>query len=67
MLSISHDAGHTWGVERWTSAGKIGEYRTRARWRRLGRTRDTVFRVRITDPIKVVLLGAALLAERGTA
>lgn len=65
MLSISHDGGHTWGVERWTSAGAIGAYRTRARWRRLGRTRDTVFKIRITDPVKVVLLGAALLAERG--
>lgn len=67
MLQISHDGGHTWGVERWTSAGKIGEYKTRARWRRLGRTRDTVFRVRITDPVKTVFLGAALIAERGTA
>ena len=67
MLAISHDGGHTWGVERWTSAGKIGEYRHRARWRRLGRTRDTVFKIRITDPVKVVLLGAALIAERGSA
>jgi len=65
MLSISHDGGHTWGVERWTSAGKIGEYRARARWRRLGRTRDTVFKIRMTDPVKTVFLGAALMAERG--
>lgn len=65
MLQISHDGGHTWGVERWAPAGKAGEYRTRARWRRLGRTRDTVFKIRVTDPVKVVLLGAALIAERG--
>lgn len=67
MLQISHDGGHTWGVERWASAGKIGKYLARVRWRRLGRTRDSVFKIRVTDPVKVVLLGAALLAERGTA
>lgn len=67
MLQISQDGGHTFGVERWASAGAIGAYRTRARWRRLGRTRDTVLKIRMTDPVKTIFLGAALIAERGNA
>lgn len=67
MLSLSKDAGKTWGVERWKSLGKIGEYKTRVCWRRLGVTRDTVFRLRVTDPVKAVFLGAALDAAPGTA
>jgi hypothetical protein len=29
-------------------------------WKRLGRSRDFVFRFRVTDPVKVVIIGAAL-------
>jgi Phage stabilisation protein len=67
MLSLSRDGGHSFSTERWTSAGKIGQYRHRARWRRLGRARDAVLRVRISDPVKVVFLGASLMVEPGTA
>lgn len=58
MLQYSVDNGHTWSEEIWTSAGAIGTYSTRAEWWRLGRARDMVFRVRISDPIKVVITGA---------
>lgn len=60
MLDWSDDGGHTWSNEVWASVGKIGEYRTRLRWRRLGRSRDRVFRVTITDPVKVVIVGATV-------
>lgn len=60
MLQWSDDGGHTWSNEYWVSIGKIGEYRTRARWRRLGKSRDRVFRVTITDPVKVVMVGASV-------
>lgn len=58
MLQISKDGGHTWGAERWVSMGKIGQYTRRARWSRLGQARNWTFRLRISDPVKRVLLGA---------
>jgi hypothetical protein len=66
MLSLSRDSGHSFSTERWTSAGKIGQYRHRARWRRCGRARDLVIKVRITDPIPVNLIRASADYERGT-
>ncbi len=63
MLQISRDGGHTWGRELWTTWGKIGEYGRRAEWRRLGQSRDWLFKVRITDPVKTVLIGAFVEAE----
>lgn len=58
MLQWSDDGGHTWSNEHWASMGAIGEYKTRVRWRRLGRSRDRVFKVTITDPVKVTIIGA---------
>ena len=66
MMSISRDGGHSFGTERWTSAGKVGQYRHRARWRRCGRARDMVVKVRITDPIEVNLIRASADYETGT-
>jgi len=60
MLDWSDDGGHTWSNEHWASMGKIGEYDRRAVWRRLGQSRERVYRVTITDPIKVVMIGAQL-------
>lgn len=58
MLRISKDGGYTWGNEHWTTAGGIGAFRTRAIFRMLGQSRDWVFKIRITDPVKANLLGA---------
>ncbi len=60
MMQYSDDGGHTWSSERWTSLGNIGKYRTRAIWRRLGRSRERVYRVLVSDPVKVVMIGAKL-------
>jgi len=38
-----------------TSLGKTGEFLMRAKWRRLGRSRDAVFHIRISSAIKVVI------------
>ena len=65
MLQVSKDGGHTYGAERWNSAGKMGAYRHRAKWDRVGQGRDLVFRVRGTDPVKIMILGASLEAETG--
>jgi hypothetical protein len=60
MLQISRDNGRTWGNQRWASMGKIGKYQTRVIWRRCGTARDFVFKIRMTDPVKFALSGAAL-------
>lgn len=63
MLQYSDDGGHTWSSERWTSIGKVGEYKDRASWRSLGRARERVYRVRITDPVSVIIMGGRVIAE----
>lgn len=65
MLQYSDDGGHTWSNEIWTSLGSIGETTYRAIWRRLGQGRNRVFRVTVTDPVEVIMIGAELDAESG--
>ena len=60
MLQFSDDGGHSWSNEKWTSVGAIGQTKFRAIWRRLGRSRDKIFKIRITDPVKTVWIGATL-------
>ena len=65
MLQVSKDNGHTWGNEMWETLGAIGAHLTRVVWRRLGSARDWVFKIRITDPVKVVITGASIDARPG--
>lgn len=58
LLSWSDDGGRTWSNEYPASMGRQGEYRTRAEWRRLGQSRARAYRLRITDPVRVAILGA---------
>ncbi len=58
MLQISNDGGNTYGSEHWRGAGALGEYRKRIIWNRLGQSRNRVFRIRCTDPVNWVILGA---------
>ena len=62
MLQVSRDGGYTYGREMWTSFGAIGQYLRRAEWRRLGVSRSFVFKFRVTDPVKVVIISAAAYA-----
>jgi hypothetical protein len=57
-LTISRDGGHTWGASLLTSLGAMGGYLSRAEWRKLGMARDWVFKLRVTDPVKVVIISA---------
>jgi hypothetical protein len=66
MLQISKDGGRTWGNERWRSFGALGEYRRRCIWRKCGRARNFTFRVRISDPVKVAIMGAAIQPRPGS-
>lgn len=58
MMQISRDGGHTWGAEIWSSIGKIGEYTARVVFNRLGRSRDWLFKFRVSDPVKTVFVSA---------
>ena len=65
MLRYSDDGGHTWSNELWRSIGKIGNYDARARWNRLGASRNRVYELSMSDPVKWVVLGANLEVKRG--
>lgn len=65
MLQWSDDGGHTWSNEHWTDIGARGVRSTRAIWRRLGSARDRVYRVRISDPVKVTITGAEIEIQEG--
>lgn len=65
MLRWSNDGGSTWSNEYWTGIGKQGKYQNRAIWRRLGWSRDKIFEVSVSDPVKAVIVSANLKAEAG--
>lgn len=70
MMTFSDDDGRTWSNEAWTSLGQtiggIGEFKTRVQWRRLGSSRNRVYKVAVTDPVDVVMIEALLDVEVGS-
>ena len=67
ILSYSDDGGKTWSNERETTLGAIGHRLARAFWNRLGRSRQRVFRVVITDDVpELALINAYVELEEGT-
>jgi hypothetical protein len=62
MLQYSDDGGNNWSNEVWRTFGKVGQYWQRPIWRQLGRGRDRVFRVRVSDPVFVQLNAAYINA-----
>ncbi len=65
MLRWSNDGGRTWGNEHWIGAGQAGAYQTRVRWQRLGRARDRVYEIAVTDPVPWRIVEAYLRATPG--
>ena len=63
MLKRSDDGGYTWRNGLRASIGKVGETKSRVRWRRLGKSRDRVFMVTVTDPVRRVFTGAQLITS----
>jgi len=57
-LDWSDDRGHTFIDQRVTQAAASGDYRRRAVWRRLGKSRDRVYRVGVTSKSKVAIVDA---------
>ncbi len=65
MLRWSDDGGHTWSDEVWASAGALGQFKHRAMWRRLGKSRDRIFEVILSDPVHWNILSAFLQVDQG--
>jgi hypothetical protein len=61
MLRYSKDGGRTWSSSIWRALGRIGEYSSRAVWRRIGGGRRVVLEVTITDPVKRNITGAYIV------
>jgi hypothetical protein len=58
-LSFSDDGGFTYGPELWRDIGEIGEYKRRgALWHTLGQSRERVFKILVSDPVRVAIKDA---------
>lgn len=58
VLDWSDDGGRTWSNFLTRKMGKVGEYLSRAIWNRLGSSRQRNYRIRISDPVKRVIISA---------
>lgn len=60
MLEISDDGGRTWSDQQpWQSMGRLGAYRTRLRWDRLGSFEESRhLKITIADPVKRTIIAA---------
>ncbi len=65
IMRYSWDGGKSFSTEQEASAGKIGEYKARAVWNRLGSGRDFVPEIIVTDPINWRIIDAYYQAEAG--
>jgi hypothetical protein len=65
-IDWSDDGGHTWSDIHFVQTGAIGAFRTRAILRRMGSSRDRVFRIACTDPVQWSIINGYLDATLGT-
>lgn len=65
-LRWSDDGGKTWSNMQSASLGKVGEFRNKANFNRLGMGRDRVFELSTTANAKIAFQGAFVEARRGT-
>jgi hypothetical protein len=65
MMRFSNDGAHTFSQEQWVDCGQAGEFSKRAIWRRLGKARDRVYEIAVTDPIPWRIIDAYLKATPG--
>lgn len=65
MLSWSDDGGYTWCAERMLGMGRVGEYRKKLQFRRLGSSSLRTFKVRFSTASMVNVLSASVEAEEG--
>lgn len=55
-LSWSNDEGHKWSSEYPAAMGKTGQYKIRLKWRRVGYSRNKVFKLQMSDKVKKILI-----------
>src|ERR1700744_5697280 len=60
VLRWSDDRGRTWSNDHARGCGMAGQYGKRVFWMRLGRSRNRVYELVVTDPIKWVITDAYL-------
>ena len=65
MLSISKDNGKTWSEWVPRSMGRVGEYRQRVQWNRLGSSDKLVLRFALSDPAPLTVLDMDVTLEGG--
>lgn len=58
VLSWSDDGGSTWSNEVQTSIGAQGQYGQRAEWGPLGSAVQRLYKVKVSDPVKVAMIRA---------
>lgn len=63
MIRTSKNGGKTYLDYRTMSIGKVGDYTHRAYVTRLGSARSMTFEVSVSEPVKVVFMGAAVLTQ----
>lgn len=63
-ICYSKDGGRNWSNWKRRDLGATGQYEKRIRLMRLGRSRQWVFRIRVSSARKHDLLGAVLTAEQ---
>lgn len=66
MLQYSDDGGRTWSDEWWATSGMTGHYRTLVEWRRLGASRDRVFKIQCADGQYWAVSSASLDVRAGS-
>lgn len=59
-LTLSKDGARTWSDAYTASIGAVGKYQTKVEFRRLGVCEQMTFRIRVTDPVKVAIIGSYL-------
>lgn len=64
-LTYSDDGGHSYITPREASLGVIGQRKNRVMWARLGNSRDRVYKVFGSEPVKTVLMGGYIDVEVG--
>ena len=66
MLDYSDDGGRTFSSRQmWRSMGRQGAYKSRLRWLRMGQSRDRIYRVQISDPVRRSIIAANVDAKAG--
>jgi hypothetical protein len=66
-LEWSDDGGHTWKTPLTITAGALNDFTKRVIWRRLGKSRDRVWRITSTAAIPHTWINAIIDVTKGTA